>query len=155
MRKIAYVGIDYHVKTLTIACISEDEKDFHNCTRLRNTDTNIKKYLKKLSKEYEVKACYEASTSGYTLQRKMQIWGCHCDVIAPSLIPKKPGEQRKNDFKDVLTLAKNYAQGNLTVVHPPTEEQESARSLIRCRISFKESLGWWCQSLNCELMLDN
>ena len=152
MKKVAYVGIDYHINSVTIAVIIEGEKDFHNTNRIKNTDSNIKKRLKKLSKEFEIKACYEASTTGYVLQRKMKYWGYDCDVIAPSLIPKKPGERRKNDFKDARKLARNYAQGNLTIVHPPTEQQESVRSLIRCRLSFKETAKRIKQQINTFLL---
>lgn len=152
MKKVAYVGIDYHINVIAIAVMIEGEQNFYNCTRFKNTDRNIKKYLKKLSKEFETKACYEASTSGYVLQRKMKDWGYHCDVIAPSLIPKKPGERRKNDFKDARKLARNYAQGNLTIVHPPTEKQESVRSLIRCRLSFKKTAKRIKQQINTFLL---
>jgi transposase len=59
-------------------------------------------------------------------------------VIAPSLIPKKAGDRRKNDFRDARDLAQNYAAGMLSVVHPPSEEEEAVRNLIRCRTSFKK-----------------
>ena len=138
MNKIAYIGIDYHLETVTIAIMIDGEKEFFDTTRMRNQDKNIKKYIKKISKDYVVQACYEASCNGYTFQRKMNNWGFHCDVIAPSLIPKKPGDKRKNDFRDARNLAQAYANGQLTIVHPPTEEQESIRSLIRCRLNLKE-----------------
>ncbi len=69
----------------------------------------------------------------------MKTWGYPCDVIAPSLIPSKRGERRKNDFRDAQNLARLYANGLLSVVHPPSEEEESVRALIRCRMAFKES----------------
>jgi transposase len=93
--------------------------------------------MEKLSKEYEINSCYEASCNGYAFQRKMRSWGYHCDVIAPSLIPRKSGDRRKNDFRDARNLAQQYANGMLTVIRPPTEEEESVRGLVRCRLSFK------------------
>jgi len=138
-KKIAYVGIDYHSETLSLAVIVDGEKDFLNSLTIKNNDKIILKYFKKLSKEYEIKACYEASCNGYTFQRKMENWGFHCDVIAPSLIPKKPGDKRKNDYRDAHNLTQLYANGQLTTVHPPTEEQESIRSIVRCRLSLKEN----------------
>lgn len=139
MKKIAYVGVDYHLDSLSIAVLPEGEKDFYQTIHLRNTDAIVAKYLKKLSKNFELKLCYEACSSGYAFQRKVKGWGYHCDVIAPSLIPKKPGDRRKNDFRDARNLAQHYANGMLTVVHPPTEDEESVRSLIRCRLALKES----------------
>jgi transposase len=138
-KKIAYIGIDYHSESLSLGVILEGEKDFHDSITMKNDDKMILKYLKKLSKEFELKACYEASCNGYTFQRKMKSWGFHCDVIAPSLIPKKAGDKRKNDYRDARNLTQLYANGQLTTVHPPTEEQESIRSIIRCRLNLKEN----------------
>ena len=138
MKKIANVGVDYHLNSLSIAVLPEGEKDFHQSIHLHNQDRLIANYLKKLSKNFELRICYEACSCGYDFQRKLNAWGYHCDVIAPSLIPKKPGDRRKNDFRDARNLAKLYANGMLTVVHPPTEEEESVRNLIRCRLAFKE-----------------
>jgi len=140
MKKIAYVGIDYHLNSLSIAVIIEGQKKLHETIRLANNDKVIGKYMKKLSEQFDIKACYEASSSGYSFQRKMAAWGYHCDVIAPSLVPKKPGNRRKNDFRDARDLAQNYAGGMLTMVRLPTEKEESLRSLIRCRLAFKESV---------------
>jgi len=138
MKKIAYVGIDYHQNTLTIAVCVEDENKIHETVRIRNEDKLIRMYLKKLSEKFTIRACYEASCSGYYFQRKMKSWGYHCEVIAPSSLPKKRGDRRKNDFRDARDLAQNYANGTLSIVHPPTEQEESVRSLVRCRMAFKE-----------------
>lgn len=139
MKNIAYVGIDYHQNSLTIAVRVQGNKKIHETIRLKNEDKIIRKYLKKLSKEFNIKACYEASSSGYVFQRKMESWGYHCDVIAPSTLPKKRVDRRKNDFRDAINLAQNYANGTLSIVHLPTEEEESLRSLVRCRTAFKEN----------------
>jgi transposase len=152
MKKIAYVGVDYHINVLAIAVVIEEMKDIYETIRLKNQDKLISKYLKKLSAIFELRICYEASSSGYAFQRKVTSWGYHCDVIAPSLIPKKAGNRRKNDFRDAKDLAQNYAAGMLTVVHPPTEEEESIRNFIRARIAFKEDEKRVKQRINSFLM---
>lgn len=139
MKRIAYVGVDYHVNSVSVAVLIEGASDFLDCIHIRNDDKTIRKYLQKLSKEYELRVCYEACNSGYVFQRKVRGWGCHCDVIAPSLIPRKPGDRRKNDFRDARNLAQNYRAGTLTIVHPPSEEEESIRAIIRCRFALKEA----------------
>jgi len=139
MKTIAYVGIDYHINVLAIAIVVNGQKGLYETIRISNDDKTIKRYMKKLSNNFKIKACYEASSSGYAFQRKMASWGYDCVVIAPSLIPKKPGNRRKNDFRDAKDLAQNYANGTLTKVHLPSEKEEALRSLIRCRLSFKES----------------
>jgi len=148
MKTIAYLGIDYHLHSLTIAMMEEGKHKIKDVIRIKNDDKVILKYMKKLVKNYEIRSCYEASSSGYYFQRKMNEWGYHCDVIAPSLVPKKPGERRKNDFRDARDLVRNYASGLLTVVHPPSEEEESVRSLIRCRLALKETLKKAKQQIN-------
>ncbi|MCP3920951.1 MAG: IS110 family transposase [Desulfobacterales bacterium] len=136
--KIAYIGIDYHVNSLTIAIMIEGNKEISDTVRIGNQDKLIKKYLKKMSARYTLRICYEASASGYVFQRKLKQWGYQCDIIAPSLVPKSVGDRRKNDHRDAKNLARHYAHGDLTIVHPPTESEESIRRLVRCRLQFKQ-----------------
>ena len=143
-----YLGIDYHVESVTIAVIIEGQNTIDRTVRFANQDKTIKKFLKKISTNYTVKACYEASCSGYVFQRKMESWGYHCDVIAPSLIPEKRGDRRKNDYRDAIKLALNYANGMLTLVHLPTQEDESVRCLVRCRLTLKETEKRTKQKIN-------
>lgn len=152
MKKIAYVGVDYHLNSLSIAVVIAGKKQPFEMIRLKNDDKVIRKYMSKLGERFEIKACYEASSSGYSFQRKMAAWGFPCDVIAPSLIPRKPGDRRKNDFRDARDLAQNYAHGTLSIVHPPTQEEESVRSVVRCRFSFKEAAKKVKQQINSFLM---
>lgn len=156
MSKIAYVGIDYHLNSLSIAVMVEGEKTPYETVRLKNDDKVIRKYMSKLSEQFPIKACYEASTNGYSFQRKMAAWGYSRDVIAPALIPRKPGNHLKNDFRDALDLAQNYAHGLLSIVPLPTEEEESVRCLVRClvrcRFAFKEAAKKVKQQINSFLL---
>lgn len=120
MKKIAYVGIDYHLNSLSLAVVVKGKNTPVDMVRLKNDEELIRKYMSKLSEKFEIKACYEASSNGYSFQRKMAAWGYPCEVIAPSLIPRKPVDHRKNDFRDARDLAQNYAHGTLSIVHPPT-----------------------------------
>jgi len=148
MKELAHVGVDYHVKSITIAVYRADEKTIHDIIRLPNNDKSVKKYMKRLAEQFELRICYEASGNGYAFARKMHALGYHCDVIAPSLIPKKSGDRRKNDHRDARNLAQLYANGQLTVVHMPDQQQESVRSLIRCRLALKESAKRIKQQIN-------
>jgi transposase len=152
MSKIAYVGIDYHLNSLSLAVMIEGEKTIHQTIRLKNEDKVIRKYMGKLSEKFQIKACYEASTNGYCFQRKMAAWGYACEVIAPALIPRKPGNHRKNDFRDAQDLVQNYAHGMLSVVHLPTAEEEAVRGLIRCRLALKEAAKKAKQQINSFLL---
>jgi transposase len=84
---------------------------------------------------------YEAGTCGYTLQRRLEAAGVISEVIAPSLIPRKPGERIKTDRRDALKLAELLRAGVLTAVSAPTREQEAVRDLCRCREDVRADLA--------------
>ncbi len=62
--------VDCHIKSVSIGIMIEGEKDMHDTIRLKNEDRVIKKCLKKLAGEFEIRICYEASGSGHVFQRK-------------------------------------------------------------------------------------
>ena len=74
------------------------------------------------------------------LQRALTEWGYACDVIAPSLIPKRPGVQRKHDKRDAADLARLYRAGELTAVRIPSEAEERVRDVVRCRETFQREI---------------
>ena len=92
-------------------------------------------------RRHEVRACYEASGAGYVLERMIRGWGHACEIVAPSLIPRRPGEQRKHDRKDAEELARLYRAGELVTIRVPTEREERVRDVVRCRgVSQREIL---------------
>ena len=139
---ITWVGIDAHKKTLAVAVLSPGSKLADEFT-IDNTETAIRKLARRLTRAArgrEVRACYEAGTCGFTLQRRLEAGGVMCDVIAPSLIPRKSGERFKTDRRDALKLAELSRAGVLTAVSPPTLEQEAIRDLCRCREAARADL---------------
>jgi transposase len=139
---ITWVGIDAHKKTLAVAVLSPGSKVADEFT-VDNTEPAIRKLARRLTKAArggEVRACYEAGTCGFTLQRRLDGAGVMCDVIAPSLVPRKSGERIKTDRRDALKLAELSRAGVLTTVSPPTPEQEAMRDLCRCREAARADL---------------
>ena len=132
MNKIQHLAIDV------------DDQQFHGCLLSGDgqcvefsTPPDVGALAKKVEairdREAELKICYEATYVGFRLQRDLAKRGYHCDVIAPSLIPRKPGERVKTDRLDSRKLAEYYQRGLLTLVHIPDEAQEKVRGLIRSR----------------------
>jgi len=74
------------------------------------------------------------------VRRFMEGQGISCDVAAPSLIPRKPGDRIKTDRKDAEKLARLYRSGDLTRIHVPSLTQEALRDLVRAREDAKEDL---------------
>ena len=81
------------------------------------TDAAIRKLVAKLAEKYgALTFCYEAGPTGYGLYRLLESLGQECVVVAPSLIPKKPGDRVKTNRRDAISLAKLSRAGELTSV---------------------------------------
>ena len=82
----------------------------------------LSKVLEKLGPRSAVHCCYEAGPTGYGLARALLAADWSCDVIAPSLIPKKSGQRIKTDRRDAIKLAQNLRTGELVAVFIPDED---------------------------------
>jgi transposase len=96
--------------------------------------------LRRLGSPDRLHVCYEAGPFGYSLQRQLQRDGIACQVVAPSLIPTKPGDRVKTDRRDALQLARLHRSGELTPVWVPDEDQEALRDLTRARAAARTDL---------------
>ena len=106
----------------------------------RTTCRETKRWLARVARDGELRACYEASGAGYVLHRALAEWGYACEVIAPSLIPKRAGVQRKHDTRDAADLARLYRAGELVAVRIPSEADERVRDVVRCRGIFQREI---------------
>jgi transposase len=112
--------------------------------QLTNDAASVRRMVRKVERQApgEVRFCYEAGPCGYSLQRQIIDAGedVSCMVVAPALIPRKPGERVKTDRRDARKLGELLRAGLLTEVHPPTQENEAARDLCRAREDVREDL---------------
>ena len=138
---ITYIAMDTHKKEHNVALHYPGQEEIIRFT-VRNTVREIAKMTRKIIKQApgEVKFCYEAGVCGFILKRRIEAHGCKCVVIAPSLVPRKPGDRVKTDRRDALKLLMMFKAGLLTEVHAPDKKQEAARELTRCRQSAQENL---------------
>jgi len=138
---ITFVGMDAHKKAIHVAMLLPERNEPVEW-QLANEPAAIRRLAKKLQREApgEVRCCYEAGPCGYVLQRQLENAGVICEVVAPSLIPVKPGERIKTDRRDARKLAKHLRSDELTVVHPPTSADEAVRDLCRCREDARKDL---------------
>ena len=136
---IRFVGLDVHRDTIAIA-VAPPVGVIELVTELPHHLPKLRKFFEKLRAGGPVKACYEAGGCGYVLQRALTSWGIPCEVIAPSLIPKKPGDRRKTDARDAMNLATLYRAGDLTPVRVPTDDEERVRGLTRARQAFTRDI---------------
>jgi len=137
---ITFVGMDAHKVAIKLAVLLPGQTKPVEW-QLANEKAAVRRMVRKVQRlaPDEVRFCYEAGPCGYALQRWIQEAGV-CVVIAPSLIPRKPGDRIKTDRRDARKLAELYRAGLLTEVHPPTPEDEAVRDLCRAREDAHEDL---------------
>src|SRR5215470_6469734 len=130
-----YVGLDVHKDAIAVAYVAQDhgaEVVFLGNIGTRPCD--IDKLIRRLqSKSSHLVFVYEAGPCGYWLYRYLTKKGHVCWVIAPSLIPKKPGDRVKTNRRDAIKLARLMRSGDLTPVYVPAVEDEAMRDLCRAR----------------------
>ena len=138
---ITFVALDSHKKQHSVAVVYPNTGELAQWT-VRNTQKDLAKMVRKIKRQApgEVRFCYEAGVCGFVLKRWIEAQGCSCSVIAPSLIPVKPGERIKTDRRDARKLLSLFMAGQLTEVHAPSVEQEAARDLTRCRQAAQEDV---------------
>ena len=138
MEKYKYVGLDVHKETIAVSVADPDGGEVRYMGEIPNTPDAVVKLVKRLRKEgAKLSFCYEAGPCGYGLHRQLLDLGQGCQVVAPSLIPRKPGDRVKTDRRDSLNLARLHRAGELTAVWVPDGAQEALRDLTRAREDMK------------------
>lgn len=139
---ISHVGIDASKGSLAVAVLYVEGAGVVEFS-VPNEAGAVKRMVKKVQRGAPgpVVFCYEAGATGYVLQRQIEALGSRCQVVAPSLIPIRPGHRIKTDRRDARKLAELFRAGLLTAVRPPSEREESARDLVRCREDVLEDLS--------------
>jgi transposase len=130
-----FVGLDVHKDSISVAYAaggSPEPAQFLGPIGTRQCD--LEQLIRRLrSKSPRLIFAYEAGPCGYVLYRYLSAKGFDCRVVAPSLIPKRPGDRIKNDRRDAVELARLLRSGDLTQVYVPAVEDEAIRDLCRAR----------------------
>jgi transposase len=133
-----YVGLDVHKETIAVALADVLGGSVRYYGEIKNTPDAVRKVIKALCPDGEVLSfCYEAGCCGYVLYRQLISLGHDCMVVAPSLMPRKPGDRVKTDRRDSESLARLHRAGELTAVWVPETGQEAVRDLTRAREDMK------------------
>ena len=128
-----YIGLDVHKETIAVAVAEGEGGEVHFFGEIVNTPEALDKLVKQLSKAgAQLSFCYEAGPCGYGIHRQLRAMGWECQVVAPSLIPRKAGDRVKTHRRDALSLARLHRPGELTAVWVPDGAQEALRDLTRC-----------------------
>jgi len=135
--KLRFLGLDVHAETIAVA-VAEPDGEVRSLGTIANREDSIRKFIKKLGPPEQLRACYEAGPTGFVLYWQLAQLGVECEVVAPSLVPKKPGDRVKTDRRDALKLARSHRSGDLTAVWVPDEDSEALRDLVRQREAAKQ-----------------
>jgi transposase len=136
---LCFVGLDVHKETITIAVAETGRQTARVVATVAHELNALSKVLSKLGPQPDVHCCYEAGPTGYGLARQLRAAGWGCDVIAPSLIPKRSGQRIKTDRRDAARLAESHRSGELVAVSIPDEATEAIRDLERARDDAKKA----------------
>jgi len=131
-----FVGLDVHAETIAVAVAEPERGEVRSLGIIPNDDASVRKLIQKLGKK-NLRVCYEAGPTGFALYWQLAELGVECEVIAPTLIPKKAGDRIKTDRRDALKLARCFRAGDLTAVWVPDQAHEALRDLVRAREAAK------------------
>ena len=130
-----YVGMDVHTDSIAVAYVAnEHHVEVVSLGNIGTRQCDIDHLIRRLqSKSPHLVFVYEAGRCGYWLYRYLTHKGQVCWVVAPSLIPKKPGDRVKTNRRDAIKLARLMRSGDLTPVYVPKVADEAIRDLCRAR----------------------
>ncbi|MGA7272297.1 MAG: IS110 family transposase [Acidimicrobiia bacterium] len=129
---VVVIGMDVSKREILAGVLpgGEGEVRVH---RLGHDEPSVRRFIGRFPDRSRLRVCYEAGPTGYGLFRLLGSMGVTCEVVAPSLIPKRPGERVKTDRRDARRLAGLYRAGELTPIRVPSPTQEAVRDLCRTR----------------------
>jgi transposase len=122
------VGLDVHARSIRLAAVRADE--LLEERTLPYDEEQVERLLRRWP---GARCCYEAGPTGFGLYRHLSERGIDCAVVAPGLVPQRPGDRVKTDPRDARKLARLHAGGLLESIHVPSRELEAARDLVRAR----------------------
>jgi transposase len=132
-----FIGLDVHRVTISVA-VAEETGAPESYGTIANDPAAVRKLMARLGgPDVRLHVAYEAGPTGYTVHRQLSALSIDCVVVAPSLIPVRPGDKVKTDRRDALKLARLLRSGDLTAVWVPDEAHEALRNLVRSRADAK------------------
>jgi transposase len=132
-----HLGLDVHKDTISVAILAPD-RDGPDVERIPHDEASVRRLVGRLGDPRWLRACYEAGPTGYELARLLERMHVRCEVIAPSLIPKAPGDRVKTDRRDCRRLGRLHRAGELVAIRIPTTQEEAVRDLCRARADMVE-----------------
>jgi transposase len=134
--RFTHLGMDVHKDSISVGILPPD-RESPEVDKIVHDEPMVRRLVGRLVDQIGdprlLRACYEAGPTGYGLHRLLESMGVRCDVIAPALIPRAPGDRVKTDKRDCRRLARLHRMGELVAIRVPSEAEEGVRDLCRAR----------------------
>jgi transposase len=127
-----HLGLDVHRDTISVGILVPGE-EIPAVDKIPHDEPSVRRLVGRFADPRRLRACYEAGPTGFELARLLHRMGVSCQVIAPSLIPKAPGDRVKTDKRDCRRLARLHRASELVAIRIPTPTEEAVRDLCRTR----------------------
>lgn len=130
-----FIGMDVHKESIAVAYVAQDhgaEVTYLGTMGTRQCDIDPL-MRKRQSKATHLIFVYDAGPCGSWLYRSLTKKGYDCWVVAPALIPQKPGDRINTDRRDAVPLARRARSGDRTAVSVPKVADAAMRDLSRAR----------------------
>jgi transposase len=130
---LIHLGLDTSKNAILVGILRSDEVS-PDTEKIFNDEATVRRLIDRFPDRSQLRVCYEAGPTGFGLYRLLRSMGVACEVVAPSLIPRAPGDRVKTDRRDCRRLARLHRAGELTAIRVPTEAEEAVRDLCRARV---------------------
>jgi transposase len=155
---VLFIGLDVHNDSIAVSLALSDVTEVRRYGLIGGSHDDVLRLLKKLVAAHpgvRLRFCYEAGPRGYPLCRFIRSHGCECLVVAPSKVPRQPGDRVKTDRRDADQLARLFRAGELTGIYVPDPQDEAVRDLIRARYQVSKQQHRARQQLKMFLLRQN
>jgi transposase len=147
-----------HNDTIAVSLAPSDSPEVRRYGIIGGTHDDVLRLAKKLQAahpDHTLRFCYEAGPRGYPLCRCLRQHGCECLIVAPSKVPRQPGDRVKTDRRDADQLARLHRAGELTGIYVPDPQDEAVRDVIRARYQVQKQQHRARQQLKMFLLRQN
>ena len=94
-RSKIHVGLDVHKDSISVAAAEPNRAPGRSIGKVPHDVPKPLKLLAKVGTAEQLHIVYEAGPTGFGLQRSLKAKGYSCEIIAPSQIPRGPGDRIK------------------------------------------------------------
>jgi len=140
-----FVGLDAHKDSTSVAACEAGREPARFVGTMGPDVQVLLKVLAKAGDPAQVSVVYEAGPTGYGLCRELRRRGYRCEIVAPTLIPRRAGDRIKNDRRDCARLAELSRSGELKPIWV---------SVLYENVNFNHAIVFRCHAKSFDLTSD-